>query len=147
MIRIFVDLLKNIVGIIKNLNLTKQQVLIILCLTALAGTAWSAQHYRKKSNRFEAALNLIKITTYIERDNAKLEKNDALRAAAKQTNKHLDKESQELQLVYTNLENDIAKIPNYIERLKDVKTVREIRKEYASIGYPIFDVISSDCAR
>ena len=137
-------IIQNTLGFIKNLNLTKEQTIIIVCLIGLTGTAWSASHYKKKANRFETALTISQTELQIERDNDKFEKNDDFIDGLKKDNEELDKELQELRAAY-NILNDDTKLPNYTEKLKDVKTAKDVYDEYSTMGYPLFDIISSSC--
>jgi len=139
-----IKITKNIPVFIKNLNLTKEQIIIVICLIGIAGTAWSANHYKKKSNRFESLLTISQTELQIERNNNKKEENTDVIDGLKLDNEQLVREIQEWQAAYNTL-NDI-KLPNYTEKLQDVKTAKDVYAEYSAMGYPIFDVISSDCS-
>ena len=144
MFNTILKIIKNVTGLIKNLKLSKEQIIIIICLIGLAGTAWSANHYKKKANRFESALAFSQTELQIERDNDKFEKNDDFIEDLKKDNEKLDKELQELRAAY-NILNDDTKLPNYTEKLQDVKTVKDVCKKFSDMGYPICDGISLDC--
>lgn len=128
------------------LNLTKEQIIIVLCIIVTAGTAWSASHYRDKAVRFEAALLLASKSSHINREQDKVEKNKDDTAKIKLDNEKLNKELEELRAAYNALNNGIKRT-NHTERLKDVKTVKDVCKEFSDMGYPICDDITIDCGR
>lgn len=146
MFNTIISTVRNVTGIIKNLNLTKEQVIIIICIIVAAGTAWSATHYRSKAAKFEAALLLASKASHINRDQDKVDKNKDLKAAAKLVDEEIRKELEELRAEYNILANG-TKLVNHTERLKDVKTVEDICKEVDAMGYSICDDITSDCPR
>lgn len=140
-----VGMASNIMGFLKNLNLSKKDVVIILCILGVAATSWSASHYKSKSNRLEAALTLSEDTLQIEKDKPKLEDNLDWINKLKKDNKELDRNLQDLLVAYDALDsNEDAEAKDYMEMLKYVKTVEEACKEFSNIGFDICDGISVD---
>ena len=138
-------IIENITAFIKNLNLSKKDIIIIICVLGMAATSWSASHYRGESNRLNAALTLSKDTLRIEKDKPKLEDNLDWINKLKDDNKELDKNLQELWASYDALNSggDIES-KDYMEMLEYVKTVEDACKEFSALGFAICDDIVVD---
>jgi len=140
-----VAIVNNITGFLKNLNLSKKDIVIIFCILGIATTSWSANHYRGKSNRLEAALTLSEDALRIEKDKPKLEDNLDWINRLKKDNKELDKKLQDLWTAYDALNSggDVES-KDYMEMLEYVKTVEEACKGFSDIGFDICDDIIVD---
>jgi len=142
-----VEIVGNITGFLKNLNLSKKDVIIIFCILGIATTSSSASYYRSKSNRLKASLTVAEDALRIEKDKPKLEDNLDWIEKLKKDNKELDEELQALWKAYDVLDSEDAKPKDYTERLKDVKSAKDVCKEFSDLGYPICDDIVIDCGR
>ena len=76
MISFVLDIFKNLTGIIKNLNLTKEQAIIVICVIAVIGSLWSASHYKGEVNRLEIDLHSAQKELFIERNNVVIDVNN-----------------------------------------------------------------------
>lgn len=140
-----VAIINNVTGFLKNLNLSKKDVVIIFCVIGIATASWSANHYRGKSNRLESALTLSEDALRIEKDKPKLEDNLDWINRLKKDNKELDKSLQDLWTAYDALNSGgDAESKKYMEILEYVKTVEEACKEFSDIGFDICDDIIVD---
>lgn len=138
-------IVEHVTGFIKNLNLSKKDVIIIVCVLGFAAQAWSASHYKGKSNRLEAALTLSEDALQIEKDKPKLEDNLDWINRLKKDNRELDKKLQDLWTAYDALNSggDVES-KDYMEMLEYVKTVEEACKGFSDIGFDICDDIIVD---
>lgn len=138
-----IKIVEYVTKFVSNLNLTKKDVVIILCVLGMAGTAWSASHYKSKANHLAAALLLSEKKLFIERDGKIIEDNEAVIKKIKEDNENKDKELSALYATYSSLSIK----NNYIEELQNVKSIKDVCKEFSDMGYPICDGIIVDCGR
>lgn len=140
-----IAIVNNVSGFLKNLNLSKKDVVIIFCVLGIAATSLSANHYRGKSNNLKAALTLSEDALRIEKDKPKLEDNLDWINRLKKDNKELDRKLQDLWAAYDALNSGgDAEAKDYMEMLEYVKTVKEACKEFSNIGFDICDDIIVD---
>lgn len=137
-------IVEHVMGFIDDLDLSKRDVLAIICVLGFAATAWSAVHYKGKANKLESVLNFTQTTLRIERNKPKLEDNMVWINTLVEKNIALDKEREDLRAAYDALTKEDAKPNDYMEKLKDVKTTKDICDRFDDIGHSICDDIS-DC--
>ena len=138
-------IIENATKIVSNLNLSKKDIVIILCVLGMATTAWSASHYKGKSNRLEANLKVSEDTLHIEKDKPKLEDNLEWIEKIKKENKELNRDLQKLLTEYDALNSKgEVEAKDYMEMLEYVKTVEEACSEFSNIGFDICDDIIVD---
>lgn len=132
-----IEIVNNIMGFLKNLNLSKKDIVIILCVLGMAATSWSASHYKGKSNRLEVSLNVIKNELRIEKDNDKIAENVEYVA-------ELQKEAEErdikLAALYGELDvlrGELISKTKIIEGLGAINDTEDICHAFADLGYPI----------
>lgn len=138
-----IPIINNVTGFLKNLNLSKKDIVIIFCVLGIAATSWSASHYRGKSNRLGLVLKAAQKKLHIERNKEKLEDNIDWVKKLKKDNKELDKNLQDLWIAYDAL-NSVS-LGSHMQRLKDVKTANEICEEFEKIGYKCSPINIEKC--
>ena len=139
MISAILDILKNITAVIKNLNLTREQTIIVLCVVALAGSLWSTSHFRSKANGLEVSLLSAQKELFIERNNSII---DANIKVVKQLQSELNNKNKELVMLYKKYNDLLSSGITYTEAMNglgDINNTQDVCEGFARLGFYICD--------
>lgn len=131
------EIFSNVTGFIKNLNLTKENVLAIIVVLMLVGTSWSAIHFKNKSVQLQTALTTSETERQVERDEAK-ENNNIEKMKKLQT--EVNGKNKELVVLYRKLEKLQSIQISYqsiMEGFGNVEDTEGVCHMFADLGYPI----------
>lgn len=139
MISVALDILKNILGVIKNLNLTKEQTIIVVCVLTLSGTVWSTFHYRGEVTRLEDTVKDKDQELKEAKENALVNSN--IKELKELKRQYIDKDKEIISL-YKKLENlrrlEITRT-EIMEDLGEINNTEDACRAFAKSGYPICD--------
>ena len=139
MFTIIIDIAKNITGIIKNLNLTREQTIITICIIALAGSLWATNHYRDAVVKLEIDLHSAQKELFIERNNSTV---DANIKVVKQLQSELNNKNRELVMLYKKYNDLLSSGITYTEAMEglgDINNTQDICNAWVRLGFYICD--------
>lgn len=129
--------INKVVGVVKNLNLTKKDLLMIVGFLVVIGLVMTVNHYRNETVRLETVISTTEKQLEIERNDAKannnVEKVKELEKEKVKTDKELVilyrelKELRDVKLTYTQIMEDFGEINN----------TEDVCNLYARYGHPI----------
>ena len=126
MFNIVIDIFKNITGIIKNLNLTKEQAVIAICIIISVGSIWVASHYKNETSNLAITLEDKELDLKEANENAKvavsLEKYKKLEKNYNSTTRELAN----LYKKYTDLIGSGTTYTKIMEGLGDINNTQDI---------------------
>jgi hypothetical protein len=134
-----IDIFKNLTAIIKNLNLTREQTIIALCVFALAGSLWAVSHYKGEANKFEIDLLSTQKELFIERNNPTIDTNIKEK---KQLQSELNNKNKELVMLYKKYNDLLSSGITYTEAMEglgDINNTQDICDAWVRLGFYICD--------
>ena len=139
MVKVIIDIIKNVTGIIKNLNLTREQTVIVLCIIALVGSLWATSHYKGEANRLEIDLHIAQKELFIERNNPTI---DANIKVVKQLQSELNNKNKELVMLYKKYNDLLSSGITYTEAMEglgDINNTQDICNAWVRLGFYVCD--------
>lgn len=139
MISAILDILKNVTGVIKNLNLTREQTIIALCIMALVGSLWSVSHYKGKADGYKIDLHTAQRDLFIERNNPTI---DANIKVVKQLKSEMNNKNKELVMLYKKYNDLLSSGITYTEAMEglgDINNTQDICDAWVRLGFYICD--------
>ncbi len=133
------DILKNVTAVIKNLNLTREQTIIALCVIALAGSLWTTSHYKGEANRLEIDLHSAQKELFIERNNSTIDVNIKV---VKQLQSEMNNKNKELVMLYKKYNDLLSSGITYTEAMEglgDINNTQDICDAWVRLGFYICD--------
>ena len=137
MVNLIIGLFKNFTGIIKNLNLSKEQAIILVCVIALGGSLWATSHYKGKASSLEVDLGRAKIELQDEKKNAKIAVNNK---EIKNLQNELDDTNRRFVALYKQYNDLLGSDKSYteiMEGLGEINNTQDICAEWAKRGIHI----------
>ena len=139
MIKAIIDIIKNVTGILKNLNLTREQTIIAICVIALAGSLWATSHYKGEAAKLEIELLSSQKELFIERNNPTI---DANIKVVKQLQSELNNTTRELAMLYKKYNDLLSSGITYTEAMEglgDINNTQDICDAWVRLGFYICD--------
>lgn len=139
MISFVLDIFKNLTGIIKNLNLSKEQTIIALCVIALVGSLWATSHYKGEVDRLEIDLHSAQKELFIERNNVVIDANnkemESLQSELDDTNRRFVA----LYKQYNDLLGSDKSYTEIMENLGELNNTQDICDAWIARGFYVCD--------
>ena len=139
MISAILDILKNVTGVIKNLNLTREQTIIALCIMALAGSLWSVSHYKGKADGYKIDLDKAKIELRDAKANAEIAVNNE---ELKGLQNELDDTNRRFVALYKQYNDLLGSDKSYteiMEGLGEINNTQDICDAWIKRGFYLCD--------
>ena len=139
MIKAIIDIIKNVTGILKNLNLTREQTIIAICVIALAGSLWATSHYKGEAAKLEIELLSSQKELFIERNNPTI---DANIKVVKQLQSELNNTTRELAMLYKKYNDLLSSGITYTEAMEglgDINNTQDICNAWVRLGFYVCD--------
>ena len=134
-----IDIFKNITAVIKNLNLTRNQTIIAICIVVVAGSLWTTSHYRGEVVRLESDLLTAQKELFIERNNPTI---DANIKVVKQLKSEMNIKNKELVMLYKKYNDLLSSGITYTEAMEglgDINNTQDICDAWVRLGFYICD--------
>ena len=134
-----IDIFKNVTGIIKNLNLTRNQTIIAICIVVVAGSLWTTSHYRGEVVRLESDLLTAQKELFIERNNPTI---DANIKVVKQLKSEMNIKNKELVMLYKKYNDLLSSGITYTEAMEglgDINNTQDVCDGFDRLGFYICD--------
>ena len=126
MVNIIIGIFKDFTGIIKNLNLTKEQAIIVICIIISIGSIWAASHYKNEASSLAITLEDRELDLQEAKENAKvavsLEKYKKLEKNYNSTTRELAN----LYKSYTDLLGSGTTYTEVMEGLGEINTTQDV---------------------
>lgn len=132
-----VEIFNNVTGFIKNLNLTKKDVLGIIVACVLVISVWSAIHYKNKVTQLQTVLTTTQTELQVERDAAEENNNLEEMKKIKAEVRGKDKELITLYRKVEKLQSIEISYQSIMEGLGNVEDTEDVCKMFADNGHPI----------
>ena len=125
------------VGIIKNLKLTKKDILMIIGIVILLCSIWTANYYRNEGIHLQTILSTTKKQLEIERNNPKIKQKEEEIKVLQQERARSNKELVVLYRELKNLSSIAVTYTQIVEGLGEINDTEDSCNALASIGHPI----------
>lgn len=133
----FVGIIKNIAGFIKNLNLSKKDVAIIIVVCILGYLVLSRNSYKAEANRLQTSLTLMEDELTVERNKARISDNKEYVESLQKKLKDQDKLVADLYEELNSEKNNPVSRTDIVEELGDINNTKTSCDALAGMGYPI----------